>query len=109
MDSDEREVFYYLKTFGTEWVGGKEVCRRASTKQRFYEDANWAIPVLQRMREREILESDLQGRYRIKPTTKNKRTGRWVAPNIEKILKEGGIQVETEGETLGSDEHYEQL
>ena len=46
-----------------------------------------------RMAERGILESDIQGRYRIKPVPK-KQDKQWVAPDIAKILKEGGVEVE---------------
>jgi hypothetical protein len=108
MDADEREIFAFLKPFGTEWVAAKEICRRAGGKKRYNEDNSWAMQVLQRMKERDILEGDELGRYRIRPARKGK--GRWVSPDIEKILKEKGVKVDTE-ETSGleSDEHYEQL
>ena len=109
MDADEREIFEYLKTFGEEWVNAKEVCRRAAGKRRFAEDNNWARPVLQRLKEQNILEADMAGRYRIKPPPKKGHKGRWVSPDIEKILKDSGVQADTQSEETGSDEHYEQL
>ena len=42
MDSDEREIFHYLKTWGKDFVGAKEVSRRAGSKKRFYENPDWA-------------------------------------------------------------------
>ena len=108
MDADEREIFDYLKTYGEEWVNAKEVCRRAGGKRRFNEDNSWAKPILQRMKERGILEGDMLGRYRIKPPPRKGRKGRWVSPDIEKILQEGGINVETE-HVKPPDETYEQL
>ena len=104
MDSDERLIFDFLHTFGEEWVNAKEVCRRASTKKRFNEDNNWARPILQRMKERSLLEGDELGRFRIRPKQKGK--GRWVSPEIEKILKEGGVKVEVEGTSSGLDEDH---
>jgi hypothetical protein len=96
MDSDEREIFDYLKTWGEEYVNAKEICRRASTKRRYSEDNNWAKPILQRMKERNLVEGDGLGRYRIKPDPKKGHRGRWVSPAIDKILKEGGVQIDGE-------------
>jgi hypothetical protein len=109
MDSDEREIYHYLKTWGAEYVGTREICRRAGSKKRFHEDPDWAKPVLISMKERGIVESDALGRYRIKPVKKKKGGGRWIAPDIEKILKESGVEVDSKGSDLGNDEYYEQL
>ena len=61
-----------------------------------------------RMEERGILESDIQGRYRIKPVRKKKVGKQWVAPDIAQILKESGVEVEGEGD-IADDDYYEQL
>ena len=62
MDSDERAIFDFLKTWGTTHVGAKEICRRAANKKRFHEDADWAKIILLRMVERGILERDAAGK-----------------------------------------------
>jgi hypothetical protein len=108
MDADERDIYQFLKTWGSEYVGAAEIARRAGTKKRYYKDPNWAKQVLMRMAERNILEGDSQGRYRIKPLSRKDKNKRWVAPDIAKILHESGVEVET-GEGLAPDEHYEQL
>ena len=51
-----------------------------------------------RMEERGILESDVQGRYRIKPVPSKKRGNKWVAPDIAKILQESGVAVDAAGD-----------
>ena len=56
-----------------------------------------------------MLESDAMGRYRVKPEPKKGHKGRWISPDLEKILKDGGVQVDTNSEESASDEHYEQL
>jgi hypothetical protein len=86
-----------------------EVCRRVGNKRRFYEDPNWAKPILMRMAERSILETDIQGRYRIKPVNRKKKA-KWIAPDISKILEDAGVAGEggEEGE-IATDEYYEQL
>jgi hypothetical protein len=108
MDSEEREIFDFLKTWGEEFISVKEIARRASSKKKFYTNPDWAKPLLGRMRERGVLENDTQGRYRIKPVQKKGHGKRWVAPEIAKILSENGVPVEGAGET-GTDEYYDQL
>jgi hypothetical protein len=108
MDSEEREIFYFLKTWGEEFVSVKEVARRASGKKKFYDNPDWAKPILGRMQERGVLESNAQGQFRIKPVAKKGKDKRWVAPDIAKILQESGVQVEGGSET-GSDEYYDKL
>jgi hypothetical protein len=110
MDTDERDIFQFLKTWGTEFTNAKEVARRAGSKKRFYEDPDWARPILIRMAERGILETDIQGRFRIKPVNKKKLANQWVAPDIAKILKESGLEAETGGEgEIADDDYYDQL
>jgi hypothetical protein len=108
MDSDEREIYYFLKTWGSEFVGGKEIARRAGGKRKFGENPEWAKPLLMRMVERGIIENDTLGRYRVKPVGKKGKDKRWVSPEIAKILQESGVEVETSVESP-PDDYYEQL
>ena len=108
MDSEEQEIFFFLKTWGEEFVSAKEIARRASGKQKFYKNPEWAKPLLMRMQERGILESDTQNRFRIKPVSKKTKDKRWVSPDIAKILQKNGVPVEGTSET-GTDEYYNQL
>lgn len=109
MDIDEREIFLFLKTYGADFVAAREVCRRAGGRRRYDEDHEWAIPILIRMVERQILETNAAGQYRVKPKPKEKNE-RWVSPEIAKILESQGVKVEgqTPGD-LGPDDYYEQL
>jgi hypothetical protein len=110
MDTDERDIFQFLKTWGTDFTNAKEVCRRAGSKKRFHDEPEWARSILMRMAERGILETDIQGRYRIKPVPKKKQSKQWVSPDIAKILKESGVEVDAVGEgDIADDEYYEQL
>jgi hypothetical protein len=108
MDSDERGIYEYLKTWGTEYVNAMEIARRATSKKRFYDEPDWAKPILMRMADRGILECDIQGRYRVKPVSRKDKNKRWVAPDIGQILQESGVEVEAE-DGIAPDEHYEQL
>ena len=87
MDSEEREIYHFLKQRKTEFTAAREICRRAGGKQPFRSNPEWAKPVLLRMVERSILETDGGGHYRIKPPKQNNRMQRWVSPEIAKALK----------------------
>ena len=108
MDGDEREIFHFLKTWGSTFVGAVEIARRAGNRKKFYEDPDWAKQVLLRMADRGILESDSSGRYRIKPVSRKDKNKRLVAPDIAKILQESGVEVEGAGD-IAPDEYYEEL
>jgi hypothetical protein len=91
MDSDEREIFFYLKGFKDQFISAHEICRRAGGRKRYYKEPEWAKPVLARMAERRILEMDPAGHYRIKPREiKAGISQRWVSPQIARILKSSG-------------------
>lgn len=109
MDIEEREIFLFLKTYGSDYVALREVCRRAGGRRRYDEDHEWAKPILLRMLERGILESNAGGQFRVKPVLKKKKPARWVAPDIAKILQDSGVQSDDAGGDLASDEYYEQL
>ncbi len=108
MDGDEREIFQFLKSRGEDFVNAVEIARRAGGKRKFHEDPEWAKPLLVRMTERGILQSDPLGRYRVKPVGRKGKDKRWVSPDIAQILKESGVEAEGANE-LGSDDYYEQL
>ena len=58
MDADEREIYDFLKSFRHEYIGAKEIAKRAGGKWRFREDPNWPIPAITRLVERKIVETD---------------------------------------------------
>jgi hypothetical protein len=109
MDTEEREIYLFLKTYGQDFVSLREICRRAGGKKRYHEDHEWARPILQRMVERVILETNSEGQYRVKPVARKKKNDRWVSPDIAKILAENGVQVEGPAGDIATDEYYEQL
>src|ERR1041384_2965616 len=91
MDAEEREVYYYLKSWGDEPISIREIARRAGGKHKFRETPDWALPVIARLRERGILECDHGGGYRIKATAKKEENKlRWVSPQLARILKASG-------------------
>jgi hypothetical protein len=110
MDTDEREIFQFLKSWGANFLSATEVCRRAGGRKKFHEDPGWAKPILLRMAERNILESDNSGRFRVKPVPRKSKHTQWVSPDIAKILAESGVEAGSAGDGgIGSDEHYDEL
>jgi hypothetical protein len=63
------------------------------------------------MTERGILETNATGHYRLKPIPKKNKSKRWVSPDIAKILKESGVEIESAGDEggVGDDEYYDKL
>jgi hypothetical protein len=111
MDADEREIYQFLKSWGSQFIATREVCRRAGGKRRFQEEPDWAKPVLLRMGERGVLESNATGHFRIKRLPRKSGDKRWVSPDIAKILEESGVKVEDAGveSDIGPDDYYDQL
>jgi hypothetical protein len=91
MDSDEREIFDYLKSWADQFVSGREICRRAGGRRKWAEDPNWALPLLNNMVEKGILESDSKLRYRLKSEDKKKKQKHWLSPDIAKIFEKHGV------------------
>ena len=91
MDSDEREVSSYLKSWGRQFVAAREIARRASGKRRFKDEPQWVYPVLARMLEKGVVETDGLGHYRaVHAATDGKRKKRWVSPHLRRILDRSG-------------------
>lgn len=110
MDAIEREIYYYLKSRRRDFIAVREVGRRAGGKRRFRVDSEWARPVLVAMAERGILESDAEGRYRLKPMPKKATEGkRWASPAIAEILKKSGKGFTNLITSEDEDEYYLKL
>jgi hypothetical protein len=94
MDADQTEICQFLKSFQDQFVSGREICRRAGGKWRFREEPAWAFPILRRMLETKVIETDIDGRFRLTQQASaparsaKKRT--WVSPAIQRILEESG-------------------
>ncbi|HPC61314.1 MAG TPA: hypothetical protein PKX23_11690 [Verrucomicrobiota bacterium] len=90
MDADERDIFCYLKAWPKLFVSASEIARRAGGKRRYRENPEWALPVLSRMVEKAMLETDSTGHYRINARYDEEKKKRWVSPQIQQILARSG-------------------
>jgi hypothetical protein len=90
MDADERDISLYLKGFPGQFVSFTEISRRAGGKRRYRQEPEWAVPVLSRLIDKGIIESDSTRHYRLKIRPKEERATRWVSPQIRRILEGSG-------------------
>ena len=80
MEADEVAISLYLKSYPGQFVSAAEICRRAGTKRRFRKQPDWALPILKRMVDAGLLESDSTGHYRLAPTQdRERKKRRWVS------------------------------
>jgi hypothetical protein len=94
MDADERDIYLYLKSWPKLFISASEIARRAGGKRRYREEPEWAIPVLSRMLEKGMLETDSNGHYRINFRYDEEKKKRWVSPQIQQILARSGKKFE---------------
>jgi hypothetical protein len=110
MDSEEREIYDFLKGHANQFIPTSSICRFAAGKHRFREQPDWARSVLLRMQERGILEADATGAFRLKPMPAG-RVGakRWVSPQIASILEKSGQKFDLLAKDDDMDAYYENL
>ncbi len=111
MDADERDICNYLRSWPGQFISAREISRRASGKKRFRAEPNWAAPVLSRLVERLIIESDATGHYRLLRKERDLRPKKWLSPEIKKILQDSGrdfavFEIEDEEETEEKEEEF---
>jgi hypothetical protein len=94
MDADEQDVCNYLKQWPKQFISGREIGRRAGGKRRSREDPFWANSVLLRMVEKQILETDRSGHFRLLVKEKKPDPEKWISPEIQKMLEESGKKFE---------------
>lgn len=106
MDSEEREIFFYLRQQREKFVSAIAIGRHAGGKHKFREAPNWAKSVLLRMLERGILETDVASGYRLRPIPEPPTAKQWISPQIANILKRSGKNFQGLGENPGDEEAY---
>lgn len=92
MDSDERQIIDYLKNWPGHFVSAREVARRAGGKRRFRDEPQWSYPILTRLMEKDVVESDGLGHYRLKEVSNrlHRKRRKWVSPQLRRILERSG-------------------
>ena len=65
MNTDENEIFEFLRGYGDNYVSVAEISKRLQHRKRYDTDRNWARPLLRRMELDGLLEANDFGEYRI--------------------------------------------
>src|SRR5882757_10695033 len=94
MNTDEKAIIDYLKSWPHSFVSGREVARKVGGKARYADDRGWAVPLLARLVTKGWLETDCMGYFRLKREEKKKKLKQYVSPQILRILKSSGKNFE---------------
>jgi hypothetical protein len=110
MDANERAIYYYLKSLRPQSAPVRDISRHVGSKRRARYSPDWANPVLIRMTERGIVETDAEGSYRLKPIPRRDMQGkRWASPEIANILKASPKEFDNVVTPEDEDELYDKL
>lgn len=84
------QILEYLKVFPDLFVPAKEIARAVGGKKRYREEPDWAKPVLKRLLNKDLIETDSMNGYRFKPEDEKRKPKFHVAPHIAEILRRSG-------------------
>src|SRR5512143_1987062 len=74
MNTDENEIYEFLKRYRGAFVSVVEISRNVGPRRRFNEDRIWAKPTLRRMEAEGWLESNVFGEFKLKKRKENDTT-----------------------------------
>jgi hypothetical protein len=106
MDSQEREIFFYLRQERKQFMSEHAIARFAGGRRKFHVAPDWARPALSRMVERGILETDDANCYRLKPIPDPTKAKQWISPQLASILRRSGKNFRALVENTGDEEAY---
>ncbi len=92
MTYEEDQILKYLESV-KDYVSVREVGRRVGGRVRFQKDPNWAKPVLLGLMKEELVEMDLMGHFRFKPSKPAKEETPTAPQNAESV-EPGGKDAE---------------
>jgi hypothetical protein len=90
MTQDEMDILSYFKANPKVWVKAKELARLVGGKFRFEQNPDWAKPILKKFLNKELLEVDSAGAYRLKPKAPSRKPRFFVTPEIAAALRRAG-------------------
>ena len=65
INADEQVILKFLEHCGPAGASAREICRKASTKDRWKEDERWAMPFLAALKDKAMVETSPAGTFRI--------------------------------------------
>jgi hypothetical protein len=67
LNPDEQVILKYLHQCGPSGASFREICRKASTKDRWKEDERWAAPAISLLKEKSAVITTPSGSYSLPP------------------------------------------
>jgi hypothetical protein len=65
LNEDEQIILKFLEQCGEAGASSREICRKASTKDRWKKDERWAFPSLSSLKDKKLVETSPAGAFRI--------------------------------------------
>jgi hypothetical protein len=96
MTQDEMDILSYFKANPKIWVKAKELARQVGGKFRYEQNPDWTKPVLKKFVNKELLEADSAGAYRLRPKEEEQRPRVFVTPEIAAMLRRTGKQLKVD-------------
>jgi hypothetical protein len=90
MQAEERDICTYLKSLPGQFISAREIARRAGGKSRHRDDPHWAQPVLARLLEKKVIESDSTHQYRLIIKEDKRKSKKWISPQMQRVLEKSG-------------------
>ena len=75
LSSDELEILEFLKSWNGEFISMLEICRRAGGRRKFKESPNWAIGLMGRLVDANLIQVNERGHYRFLNGTESPEEG----------------------------------
>lgn len=96
LGADANGILQYLSNFPTQFISVMEIARRAEGRNRFKEESRWANAAISQLLELSLIETDGNGRYRIKSKRKSKEAGgnKFIAPAMREILEKSSRKID---------------
>ena len=70
LNEDEQAIIRFLQHCGDAGASMREICRKASTKDRWKENERWAYPILSSLKEKKLVLTTPAGAFRLPPSEK---------------------------------------
>lgn len=67
LNEDEQIILKFLEHCGEVGASAREICRKASTKDRWKKDERWAMPFLSSLKDKKLVETNLAGAFCLPP------------------------------------------
>ena len=73
LSADEQSILQYLKCCGEVGASAREICRKASSKDRWKEDERWAFAPLGSLKDKDLIKTTPAGNFMLPAVDEKKQ------------------------------------